>query len=268
MMTSNILSIASRSNLGTLEHGAVAANEILLSLVSSVNVDDQRESDVLSSALVGQLAISARYSSPKNGALSFSELSDKAKLQINRFSGPAYQLNKAQADSEAPQDADLEHWVQAQLATAFVNGSFRNNAGSEPNPFADLSAQQLATIAHDESGTFTVNESRAAALESYRREEIWRVRLVAEMLEESHSTGKISQSLKKVLAHFNAMPKMEQVQYPENYAGDLMAKIDLDFNYKSETSVATVAMELQSVLYKKFYSFSPIRPDQRIRKFN
>ncbi len=88
------------------------------------------------------------------------------------------------------------------------------------------------------------------------------------MLEESHSTGKISQSLKKVLAHFNAMPKMEQVQYPENYARDLMAKIELDFNYRIETSVVTVAMELQSVLYQKFNSFSPIRPDARVRQFN
>lgn len=268
MMSSNILSIASRNNLDSLEHDAVAANEILLSLVSTVNVGDQREDDVLSSALAGQLAISARYSSQKNCTLSFSELSDKAQAQINRFSGPAYQLNKARADSEVPRDAQPEHLARAQMATAFVNGHFRNNAGSEPNPFAELSAQRLATIAHDESGIFTLNESRAAAFESYRREEIWRLRLVAEMLEESRSTGKISQSLKNVLAHFNAMPKMEQVQYPENYARDLMAKIDLDFNYKSETSMATVAMELQSVLYQKLNSFSPIRPDQRIRQFN
>jgi hypothetical protein len=246
----------------------VAANEILLSLVSKVNVGDKREDQHLSAMLVGQLAISARYSSQKNRMLSFSELSDKAQAGISRFSGPVYQLNKARADSELPRDAQPEHLARATMATTFVNGRFRNNAGSEPNPFAGLSAQQLAVIAHDESGTFTVNESRAAALESYRREEIWRLRLVAEMLEESRSTGKISQSLKKVLAHFSALPKMEQVQYPENYARDLMAKIDLDFNYKNETpmaTVSTVAMELQSVLYQKFNSFSPIRPEERIR---
>jgi len=268
MMTSNILSVASRNNLDSLEHDAVAANEILLTLVSKLNVGDEREGEHLRSALDCQLAISARYSSQKNRTLSFSELSDKAQAGINRFSGPAYQLNKARADSEVPRDAEPEHLVRAQMATAFVNGHFRNNAGSEPNPFAELSAQQLAVIAHDESGTFTVNESRAAALESYRREEIWRLRLVAEILEESRSSGRIGQSLKKLLAHFNAMPKMEQVQYPENYARDLMAKIDRDFNYKSETSVVTVAMELQSVLYQKFNSFSPIRPEERLRQFN
>jgi hypothetical protein len=265
MMTSNILSVASRNNLDSLEHDAVAANEILLSLVSKVNVGDKREDQHLSAMLVGQLAISARYSSQKNHMLSFSELSDRAQAGISRFSGPVYQLNKARADSELPRDAQPEHLARATMATTFVNGRFRNNIGSAPNPFAGLSAQQLAMIAHDESGTFTVNESRAAALESYRREEIWRLRLVAEMLEESRSTGKISQSLKKVLAHFGALPKMEQVQYPENYARDLMAKIDLDFNYKNETSMATVAMELQSVLYQKFNSFSPIRPEERIR---
>lgn len=267
-MAGNILSIGSRDNLGALEHGAVAANEILLSIVSSVTVDDKREAGVLHSALAGQLAISARYSSQKNDTLGFAELRDKARAGINRFSGPAYQLNKSQADSEAPRGADPEHRTRAQLATAFVNGSFRNNAGGEPNPFAGLSAQQLAIVAHDESGTFTVNESRAAALESYRREEIWRVRLVAEMREESNSTGKIGQSLKKVLDHFNAMPKMEQVQYPEHYAGDLMAKIERDVNYRIETPVVTVAMELQSVLYQELNSFSPIRPDRRIRQLN
>lgn len=54
-----------------------------------------------------------------------------------------------------PNTDDLELLARAKQATSLVNGS-----GS--NPFKGMSRDQLALIAYDDSGTFTVNEQRAA----------------------------------------------------------------------------------------------------------
>lgn len=183
------------------------------------------------SSLASQLAASAAYSSAKNKGLGFAELGDKARALLDQIVGPGFSRNRERNDREVPKATDAASLARARAATAFANGSFKDNVGSEPNPFAGMSSEQLATIAYDESGTFTANERYAAYRESYRQEQIWRVAVVARMQEEYNSTGKLTNFFKEVLSHYEGLPLMEQVQYPKDYAADLKEKIKRDFNY-------------------------------------
>ncbi|WP_323636766.1 hypothetical protein [Pectobacterium polaris] len=60
------------------------------------------------------------------------------------------------------------------------------------NPFRGMPREQLALIAYDESGDFTVNERRAAWLESYDQEQQWKRAAIAKMDEEYNRTGQVS----------------------------------------------------------------------------
>lgn len=132
--------------------------------------------------------------------------------------------HKAAAASEVPEPNDDASAQSATSATAFVDGK-------GPNPFAGLSRDQLATIAHDESGTFTVNERRAAFTQAYQEEQAWRSQVVAAAMREYNESGKMTNFFQSVLGHFEGLPDLEKATYPENYADDLRAKIKLDFNY-------------------------------------
>ena len=80
-----------------------------------------------------------------------------AKL-LGAITGDAYFSNQAQHDAEAPKTASPELLARARQATAFVNDA-------DSNPFKGLTRDQLSLIAHDDGGSFTANERRAAWLE-------------------------------------------------------------------------------------------------------
>lgn len=204
-------------------------------------------SSVSISTLAGQLAYSASDSAEKNKGLSHAQLATKAERMVDEIVYDCTPANVARAASEVPKTNDPALLKRAQLATAFVN---RMSVDGEPNPFAGLSREQLANIAYDESGSFTLNERRAAYDESARIEEEWRVRVVAKMSSEYHNTGKLNDFFKEVLDHFKGLPAMEQAQYPENYASDLTAKIKRDFNYLTGRPGAMNA-DVESVLFRK-----------------
>ena len=132
--------------------------------------------------------------------------------------------HKAAAAKQLPQPNDAASAKSAAAATAYVD-----NKG--PNPFAGLSREQLSAITNDDSGTFTINERRAAFTQAYDEEQAWRTQVVAQAMQEYNTTGKMTNFFKSALAHFNELPQLEQAQYPDNYASGLEDKIKLDFNY-------------------------------------
>ena len=184
------------------------------------------------STLARQLASSAARMDEQVRTLSRSELADKAKALLNQILGDTYFLNKAKHDSEVPNTDDPALLARAKQATAYVNSAARRS-DSEKNPFADLSSEQLTNIIYDDSGTYTVNERRAAYYESYQREEAWREKVCAQVIEEYNQSGKMTNFFKSVLDHYNGLPAIEQAQYPKDYASDLESKIKLDFNYRT-----------------------------------
>lgn len=184
------------------------------------------------STLARQLAASASRAEERDKTLTRSELADKAKTALSQIQGDAYFANKAKHDSEVPKTSDPELLARAKQATEYVNSAARGGT-SEKNPFAGLSREQLANIIYDDSGTYTVNERRAASYEADRQEEEWRVKVTTQAMAEYNSTGKLTNFFSSVLDHFKELPAIEQAQYPKDYATDLQSKIDLDFNYRT-----------------------------------
>lgn len=175
------------------------------------------------STLASRLSAAATVTGERNQGLSYAQLNAKV---IENTRTVQYDLDaphKAAAAKQRPVPDDAAA-AFADAATAFVNGK-------GGNPFAGLSREQLSTIANDESGTFTINERRAADTQAYKEEEAWRSEVVAKAMQEYNQTGKMTNFFKDVLAHFESLPALEQAQYPENYADSLKEKIELDFNY-------------------------------------
>src|SRR5471032_245230 len=117
--------------------------------------------EVAISSLAGRLARAASAFGSSTAGLNRSGLADKVLANIRAVLYPLDDEHKAAAALQAPEPNDASSAASAAAATAFVDDS------SRPNPFAGLSRDQLATISSDESGTFTINEKRAAFMQAY-----------------------------------------------------------------------------------------------------
>jgi hypothetical protein len=172
----------------------------------------------------------SRAAGAGGAALSHQVLGDKVRANIERITYPLDAQHKAAAARQLPEPNDAASSASAQAANAFIDNP------RSPNPFAGLSREQLSTIVNDESGTFTINEQRAAYRQAYDEEQKWREQVVAQAMQEYHETGKLTDFFKSVLEHFKGLPEAEQALYPADYGADLQDKIDLDFNYFTHTA--------------------------------
>jgi len=178
------------------------------------------------SALVRQLSEVASRAEVRDKGISHAELREKAAVIVEQIVGASYSINKAKHDAEIPDTDDPQLLARAKQATRFNHGWARN-------PFNGMSRDQLALIAYDEGGAFTVNERRAAWIESARQEQEWRKLVVQKAVDEYNSTGKLTNFFAEVLVHYKELPQIEQAQYPEDYEKKLQEWIKLDFNYKT-----------------------------------
>ena len=176
------------------------------------------------STLAGRLSTAAEHTSERLKGLDHKALQDQLILDDRKVFYELDTAHKTTAAAQLPQPEDKASAASVTAATAFVDGK-------ASNPFAGLSREQLSTISHDESGTFTINERRAAATQAYDEERRWRQQVVSQAMQEYNNTGKMTKFFGSVLDHFNTLPPLEQATYPENYASDLQARIKLDFNY-------------------------------------
>ena len=180
--------------------------------------------EVVISTLAGRLSAASAAASATIRGFDHATLGAWVNDNTDDILYPLDAEHKAAAAKQVPQPNDAAAAKSAAAATAFVDRK-------GPNPFAGLSREQLSAISNDDSGTFTVNERRAAFMQAYQEEEAWRTQVVAQAMQEYNTTGKMTNFFKSVLAHFNTLPQLEQSQYPANYASDLEDKIKLDFNY-------------------------------------
>ncbi|QYG07833.1 hypothetical protein [Janthinobacterium sp. PAMC25594] len=54
----------------------------------------------------------------------------------------------------------------------------------------------MSAITNDDSGTFTINERRAAFTQAYDEEQAWRSQVVAQAMAEYNTTGKMTNFFK------------------------------------------------------------------------
>ncbi|WP_192457892.1 hypothetical protein [Musicola keenii] len=201
------------------------------------------------STLALQLSAAAERAAIRDSTQGYQSLAKQAQETIEQLIGSDYDRHKKRNDSELPNTDDPDLLARAQQATDFVN---RKGA----NPFRGLSREQLALITYDDSGTFTVNERRAAWSEAYDQEEAWRVRVCAMAMNEYNATGKTSNFFKEVLRHYQELPKMERVQYPLDYPIQLQTRI-AEEESKTTSSISVHLTDSQlSELFERLLGWS------------
>ncbi|GKW13653.1 MULTISPECIES: hypothetical protein [Pectobacterium] len=171
------------------------------------------------SALARQLSDAAVRAAARDAGTDRDGLGEIARSVTEKLLGASYDMNKVAHDAEVPKTEDPDLLARAKQATSFVNGD-------GANPFRGMSREQLALITYDESGDFTVNERRAAWLESYDQEQQWKRAAIAKMDEEYNRTGQVSSgTLSEILKHYKSLPAIEEAQLPKGYDAQLLSQI-------------------------------------------
>ncbi len=193
------------------------------------------------SMLASQLSEASIHAQARDIRLTRTELASMARNTFNELTSPHYTTNKSKHDTEVPDTDSPELLARAKSATQYTRGTGNN-------PFSGMPLDQLALITYDESGTFTVNERRAALEESAKQEFAWRQKVVAEAEYEYNTTGKLVNAFQSILDHYKGLPLVEQAQYPGNYETKLQGWIDLDFNYFTHTAEGKNKSDIESFL--------------------
>lgn len=166
------------------------------------------------STFARQLNDSAARAEARDNRLDSKQLASLANDVIEKLTGSSYYGNKAVHDAEIPDTEDPELLERAKQATQFTNGS-------GTNPFSGMSPDKLSLIMYDEDGTYTLNERKAAYSEKYDQEQVWKRAISQRYVDEYNETGKSTETLFMMLAHYNELPPIEKAQYPDNYAANL-----------------------------------------------
>jgi hypothetical protein len=195
------------------------------------------------STLASQLSEASVRAQTRDVRLTKMELSSMAKNTFNELESANYTANKLKYDSETPDTDNATLLARAKSATQYTNGAGKN-------PFSGMPMDQLALITYDDSGTFTVNERRAALEESAKQEFAWRHKVVAQAEFEYNNTGKLTKFFQSVLDHYKGLPPVEQAQHPDNYETKLNDWIDLDFNYFTNIAEGKNKMNTESFIRK------------------
>lgn len=219
----NISTAGIRSGALSAAEGGKAASDKAKTTQAPTGVGAVAD-DVVISTLAGRLSAASAATSATIRGYDHAALGAWVNDNTTDILYPLDAEHKAAAARQVPQPNDAAAAKSAAAATDYVDRK-------GPNPFAGLSREQLSAISNDDSGTFTINERRAAFMQAYQEEEAWRTQVVAQAMQEYNTTGKMTNFFKSVLAHFKTLPQLEQSQYPANYASDLEDKIKLDFNY-------------------------------------
>jgi hypothetical protein len=187
------------------------------------------------SAFALQLTSSEALLTQRENTLSRSQLAAFATNTSEQLEGAAYEANRAAHDSEVPKTDDPQSLARAKLATQFVADA-EKGGNSVKNPFSGLSDRQLDAVIYDDSGTYTVNERRAADYEVGNRNYAWEKQVTAQGVAEYNGSGILTDFFMAALSHYNALSPIRQSGYPANYADDLVSKIQSNHNYRTNTS--------------------------------
>jgi len=190
---------------------AAATAEARHALTPQSSTDDS--GSVSLSATSRQLAQSAVRAEQRDASMSRTELAAEAKKVREQICGAAY--NAALVANEVPDTDDPELLARARQATAFTQAYGRSS--TVENPFKHLSDDQLTLVMYDDSGSYTINERRAAWLEQYDRREAWAQKVVAQAHLEYKTTGQNDRFFQACIDYYEALPPIEQAQYPVDY---------------------------------------------------
>ncbi|NAP21568.1 hypothetical protein B1F77_05260 [Pseudomonas syringae] len=209
--TTSLTHLTHKTALTTVEKSTSATplNSSLKELDSASAIDG-----ATFSTLSRQLSSSAARAQARDSSLDFKSLRSLANSISDKVAGNSYYANRKLHDAEIPDTDDPALLERAVQATSFKNGAGKN-------PFAGLSQDQLRLIIYDEGGDFTINERNAAYSENYSQEQVWKRAICQRYTDEYNETGKSTQTLVMLLAHYDQLPPIEKAQYPAHYAANI-----------------------------------------------
>ncbi len=206
------------SEAASLTRSSTAAQPVTTSTVTDT-VQATGSGGVQLSGMARLLSEAATRAAARDASTDRRGLAAIASSVAEELFGPGYNQNKAVYDAEVPDSTDPQRLAQATQATDFLNGK-------GTNPFKGMSRDQLALITYDDSGAFTVNERRAAWQESSDQHEAWAREVVARIMDEYNSKGRVSSSTyQSILDYYQSLPAIEEAQLPGGYASQLMTQI-------------------------------------------
>ncbi|WP_421137615.1 hypothetical protein [Pseudomonas sp. NFX15] len=216
-----------------------------------------REASTTVSTMANQLSEASLRAQARDARLTRVELESLARKTVNELTSPYYTANKLTHDTEVPDTNDPTLLARAEKATSYTRGL-------ASNPFSGMSMDQLALITYDDSGTFTVNERRAALEESDKQEFAWRQKVVAQAEHEYNTTGKLTKFFQSVLDHYKDLPQIQQAEYPSDYESRLNELIALDFNYLTHVAEGKNKIDIESFILKILNHDSNLPDNERL----
>lgn len=219
--------------------------------VSSVGVEKSagsKCSDILPatpklSSLARQLSESAERARVRDSTLSRQQLGDLGREIGYKVSNGCAPEVKARRALEVPDTDDPERLERAIQATRFVANNYQADSRVN-NPFPGLSREELTLIVYDESGGYTLNERDSARAGIRQIEWPWRQRVLADAQLERSQTGGAPNFYRACVAHYRALPKIEQAMHHPNYEANNLRFIEEDLEAqrsgKKEQSMLTL----------------------------
>ncbi|MCS3469528.1 hypothetical protein M2401_003266 [Pseudomonas sp. JUb42] len=179
------------------------------------------------SSLARQLSESAERARIRDGTLSRQQLGDLGREIGYKVSNGCAPEIKARRAQEVPDTDDPERLERALQATRFVANNYQADS-RVINPFAGLSREQLTLIVYDENGGYTLNERDAAKVSIKQLERPWRERVLADAQLERSQTGGAPNFYRACVAHYRALPKIEQAMHHPDYEANNLRFIEED----------------------------------------
>lgn len=180
------------------------------------------------STLASQLNESAERAAKRDAGMTHEELGKYGHDRINEFTQETPKVNSGTRAMEVPKTQDPELLDRARAASAFVTRTLAGDKYAK-SPFENLSREQLNLIAYDDSGSFTLNERRAAWQGVQTLDETWRKVAIPQGTIEQIRTGKASKFYNEALSYFKSLPTIEKaVNYPKDAQAILESRIKGD----------------------------------------
>ncbi|MDH0746518.1 hypothetical protein N5D61_09190 [Pseudomonas sp. GD03842] len=177
------------------------------------------------STLASQLNESAARAAKRDAGMTHEALGQYGRNRIKDFTQETPEANSGTRAMEVPNTTDPELLDRARAASAYVARTLAGDK-SAISPFEKLSREQLNLIAYDDSGSFTLNERRAAWQGVQKMDEAWRKVAIPQGQIEQIRTGKATRFYNEALSYFKSLPAIERaVDYPKDAQAILESRI-------------------------------------------
>lgn len=198
------------------------------------------------SSVAHQLSESAERARIRDSTLSRQQLGELGRELEYKVVNDGALEERARRALEVPDTEDPERLERAVQATRFVATTYQADP-RVTNPFVGLPRNQLSLIVYDDSGAYTLNE-RGSAWKGIKQIDMpWNHKVMAEGQLEKTQTGGKPNFYRECVAHYRALPTIEQAMHPADYEARTLRFMEEDLEAqragkKDETMLTLVEL--------------------------